>query len=45
MPSLFDAWGFGGYAAMAAVAGLGLLGAIALAARLRAAPPEGFIPR
>jgi PPP family 3-phenylpropionic acid transporter len=41
---MFDSWGFGGYAVMAAVAGLGLTGAAILAARLRTAP-AGLSPR
>ena len=32
---MFDAWGFSGYFAMTAIAGLGLIGALVLASRLR----------
>jgi MFS transporter, PPP family, 3-phenylpropionic acid transporter len=39
---MFDSWGFGGYAAMAAIAGLGLAGAVILAVRLPLAAPEGL---
>jgi PPP family 3-phenylpropionic acid transporter len=35
---MFDAWGYRGYWAMMATAGLGLLGALALASRLRSHP-------
>jgi PPP family 3-phenylpropionic acid transporter len=37
---MFDAWGFGGYSAMAAVAAVGLAGALLLAARLRTLTPR-----
>ncbi len=34
---MFDAWGFSGYFAMSAIAGMGLVGAVILALRLRSA--------